>query len=130
MANPNPSPSTRFGADGVSNPSRGRQRAARDKISTAFLEALNDAFSEPNGEGGIKGLDAIKKVRDEDPATFARIYASLLPKQLEITDEDPISNLTDEQLEAYCAELERQISERAARPSIPAIVATGSQRVN
>jgi hypothetical protein len=72
MADPNPSPATRFGADGVSNPGRGRQKAARDKISTAFLEGLNEAFHEPNGEGGIKGLDAIKKVRDEDPATFAR----------------------------------------------------------
>jgi hypothetical protein len=57
MANPNPSPSTRFG---VGNPSRGRQRAARDKISTAFLEALNEAFYEPNDSGGTKGLDAIK----------------------------------------------------------------------
>jgi hypothetical protein len=129
MANPNPNPATRFGA-GQANGSRGRQKAARDKLSAAFLEALNDAFSEPNSEGGIKGLDAIKKVRDEDPATFARIYASLMPKQVEITDEDPISNLTDEQLEAYCAELERQIAERAARPSIPAIVAAGSPRVN
>jgi hypothetical protein len=127
MANPNPSPSTRFGPG---NPSRGRQRAARDKISTAFLEALNEAFHEPNDTGGCKGLDALKKVRDEDPATFARIFAALQPKQLEITDEDPISNLTDEQLEAYCAELERQIAERAGRPSIPAIVAAGSQRVN
>ena len=74
IANPNPSPSTRFGPG---NPSRGRQRAARDKISTAFLEALNEAFYELNGEGGCKGLDAIKKVRDEVPATFAQIYATL-----------------------------------------------------
>jgi hypothetical protein len=96
MANPNPNPATRFGPG---NPSRGRQRAARDKISTAFLEALNEAFYEPNNEGGTKGLDAIKKVRDEDPATFARIYATLLPKQLEIDDTSPESALTDEQLE-------------------------------
>jgi hypothetical protein len=96
MANPNPSPATRFGPG---NPSRGRQRAARDKISTAFLEALNEAFYEPNESGGCKGLDAIKKVRDEDPATFARIYATLLPKQIEIEDTSPESALTDEQLE-------------------------------
>src|ERR1700727_1313721 len=96
MANPNPSPSTRFGPG---NPSRGRQRAARDKISTAFLEALNEAFHEPNDSGGCKGLDAIKKVRDEDPATFARIYATLLPKQLEIEETSLESKLTDEELE-------------------------------
>jgi hypothetical protein len=130
MPNPNPNPATRFGA-GQANGSRGRQKAARDKISAAFLEALSDAFNEPNNEGGIKGLDALKKVRDEDPATFARIFAALQPKQVEITDEDPISHLTDEQLEAYCAELERQIAERAARTAtIPAVVAPGSQRVN
>ena len=126
--NPNPNPATRFGA-GQANGSRGRQRAARDKISAAFLEALNDTFNEPNGEGGCKGLDAIKKVRDEDPATFARIFAALMPKQVEITDEDPISTLTDEQLEAYCVELERQIAERAARtPAV--VVPIGPQRVN
>jgi hypothetical protein len=129
MANPNPNPATRFGAGQV-NGSRGRQKAARDKISAAFLEALNDTFHEPNGEGGCKGLDALKKVRDEDPATYARIFAALMPKQVEITDEDPISNLTDEQLEAYCAELERQIAERAARTATPAITAPSSRRVN
>ena len=71
MANPNPNPATRFGA-GQANASRGRQKAARDKISTAFLEALSEAFYAPNDSGGCKGLDAIKKIRDEDPATFAR----------------------------------------------------------
>jgi hypothetical protein len=61
MANPNPNPATRFGA-GQTNGSRGRQKAARDKISTAFLEALNDAFEEPNSDGtSTKGLDAVKK---------------------------------------------------------------------
>jgi hypothetical protein len=96
IANPNPSPSTRFGPG---NPSRGRQRAARDKISTEFLEALNVAFNEPNDSGGIKGLDAIKKVRDEDPATFAGIYATLLPKQFKIEDTSPEGALSNEQLE-------------------------------
>jgi hypothetical protein len=98
MANPNPNPATRFGA-GQANGSRGRQKAARDKISTAFLEALSDAFHEPNDTGGSKGLDALKKVRDEDPATFARIFATLMPKQVEIDDSTPESALSDEQVE-------------------------------
>jgi hypothetical protein len=94
-------------------------RRQRDKISAAFLEALNDTFHEPNAEGGSKGLDARKKVRDEDPATYARIFAALMSKH--------------EQLGAYCAELERQIAERAARSTpTAAIVAItpGSQRMN
>src|ERR1700722_17412167 len=127
MADPNPSPSTRFGPG---TPSRGRQRAAREKISTAFLEALNEAFHEPNDTGGCKGLDAIKKVRDEDPATFARIFATLQPKQLEIADRTPESEFSDEQLEEYYAELKLQIAERAARAATPAVTAPGSQRVN
>jgi hypothetical protein len=128
MANPNPSPSTRFGPG---NPSRGRQRAARDKISTAFLEALNEAFYEPNASGGIKGLDASKKVRDEDPATFARIYATLLPKQLEIEDTPPEGKLTDEQLE----QLERHYEAILAGRSVAGVndkdqLAPGPQTVN
>jgi hypothetical protein len=127
MANPNPSPSTRFGPG---NPSRGRQRAARDKISTAFLEALNEAFYEPNDSGGCKGLDAIKKVRDEDPATFARIYAAILPKQLEIDERAPESELSDEQLEQYYAELGARIAAKAKAAENVVPIAPGSQRVN
>jgi hypothetical protein len=63
-------------------------------------------------------------------AIIPRIFAALMPKQLEISEDDPISNLTDEQLEAYCAELERQIAERAACAATPPVIATGSQRVN
>ena len=127
MANPNPSPSTRFGPG---NPSRGRQRAARDKISTAFLEALNEAFYEPNDTGGCKGLDAIKKVRDEDPATFARIYATLLPKQLEIEDSTPESQLTDEQLSALYDEMLAQCAARAASQDEYDKPTTSAQQVN
>jgi hypothetical protein len=127
MANPNPSPSTRFGPG---NPSRGRQRAARDKISTAFLEALNEAFHEPNDSGGCKGLDAIKKVRDEDPATFARIYATLLPRQLEIEDSTPESQLTDEQLFALYDEMLAKRAARAASQDENDKPTTSAQLVN
>jgi hypothetical protein len=127
MANPNPSPSTRFGPG---NPSRGRQRAARDKISTAFLEALNEAFYEPNDSGGCKGLDAIKKVRDEDPATFARIFATLLPKQLEIDDSTPESQLSDEQLSALYDELLAQRAARAASQDENDKPTTSAQQMN
>jgi hypothetical protein len=129
MANPNPNPATRFG-DGQANGSRGRQKAARDKISAALLEALSDAFNEPNDEGGSKGLDALKKVRDEDPATYARIFCHPHAEAGRNYGRRSISNLTDEQLEAYCVELERQIAERAARAATPPVITAGSQRAN
>jgi hypothetical protein len=39
--NPNPSPETRFSTD---NPGRAKQKGARDRMSTAFLNALADDF--------------------------------------------------------------------------------------
>jgi hypothetical protein len=39
MANPNPSPATRFSAD---NPGRAKRKGARDRLSAAFLTALAD----------------------------------------------------------------------------------------
>jgi hypothetical protein len=59
LANPNPSPKTRFTSD---SPARGRQKGARDRLSSAFLIALADHFEE-HGEA------AIKEVREKDPAT-------------------------------------------------------------
>jgi hypothetical protein len=37
MANPNPSPSTRFGASEGNSP-RAKQKGARDRLSAAFLD--------------------------------------------------------------------------------------------
>ena len=111
MTNPNPSPATRFRA-GQINPSRGRQKAARDKISAAFLETLHETFNEPDGEGGTKGPEAIRKVRDTDPATYVRIIATVMPKQVEIEERPPEGQLTEEQMdemiELMKAELERR----------------------
>jgi hypothetical protein len=92
MANPNPNPATRFGADGVTNPGRGRQKAARDRFSTAFLEDLADDYA-------LYGKAVIETVRTLDPATMLRVYSTLLPKQLEIDDSTPESKLTDAELE-------------------------------
>src|SRR5262249_32236723 len=94
------------------NPSRAKQRGARDRLSAAFLEALAHTFEEASAEGGSKGLDAIRKVRDEDPATYARIFASLLPKQIEV-DDTPESRLTDNELEQLYHEM---LAKMAAKP--------------
>ncbi len=47
MANPNPSPATRFSAD---NPGRAKRKGARDRLSAAFLTALADDF-DAHGKG-------------------------------------------------------------------------------
>jgi hypothetical protein len=99
MANPNPSPETRFGVNGHTG--RAKQKGARDRLSTAFLEALTETFEEG-------GKEAVRKVRDQDPSTYVRVFAGLLSKEVEVST--PEAALTDEQLEmvyaALLAELE------------------------
>jgi hypothetical protein len=53
-------------------------------------------------------------VRDEDPATFACICATLLPKQLEIEDTTGEAALSNEQIEEYYAFLSERMQARRA----------------
>lgn len=48
-------------------------------MSALFVAAMSDDFEK-------HGVDAIKRVREEDPSTYLKVIASLIPK--EITGED------------------------------------------
>jgi hypothetical protein len=111
--NPNPSPATRFGAG---NPSRAKQKGARDRFSAAFLTDFADDYAQ-------HGKSVIETVRVNDPVAYMRIGASLLPKLLEI-DHTPESDLSDEQVEALYHEM---LARMMAKPKpLPA----PSKRVN
>jgi hypothetical protein len=84
MANPNPSPATRFKPG-----NNGRPKEARDRISRAFLTALADDFEQ-------HGVGAIVKVREEDTANYLRVAASVIPKEIEITR--PLDGMDDSEL--------------------------------
>jgi hypothetical protein len=86
MANPNPSPSTRFSSENNPAPGRGRQKGARDRMSTAFLNALADDF-EAHGKG------VVATVRKKDPSTYLRVFAGILPKEIEISR--PLDGMDD-----------------------------------
>ena len=107
MANPNPNPSTRFGAAGIGNPSRAKQKGARDRLSAAFLNDFADDYD-------AHGKTVIETVRAKDPIAYMRIAAALLPTKVEIT-ENPLDSLTDEQLDAYMEEMNNSLLERAAK---------------
>ena len=115
--NPNPSPSTRSSSEDNPARGRGRQKGARDRLSAAFLTALADTFEELNDKVGSKGLDALKKVRDEDPAVYARVVASLLPKEIEI--KRPLDELSDEELAYLIATLKERVPAPAAMMQSP-----------
>lgn len=57
----------------------GRPQGSRNKLAEKFLTVLYDDFNE-------HGEEAIQRVRENDPSTYVRTVASVIPK--EITGED------------------------------------------
>lgn len=66
---------------GQSGNPAGRPKGARQKLGEAFLDALLADFVKAVGQG--QGVDAIQKMRDTDPGAYAKMIASLLPKEIE-----------------------------------------------
>ena len=77
----------------------GRRKGARDRISTALLEAIAADFEE-------FGYEAVKIARVERPVEYLRVVASLLPKEFEITD-NRLKDIDDSELD-FLIELARQ----------------------
>jgi hypothetical protein len=73
----------------------GRPLGSRNKLGKAFMADLYAAWSE-------HGAAVIKKVREEEPAAYLKVVASILPKQLEIRD-DTFDGLSDDELAAIVA---------------------------
>lgn len=67
----------------------GKPRETRNKLTRSFLLALHTSFE-------AKGVKAIEQVIKDDPAAYLRVIASIMPKELEITNVD--KDLSDEQL--------------------------------
>lgn len=64
----------------VRNPA-GRPKGSRNKFGEAFVADFLKEWE----EGGI---EALKRVRVYDPATFIRVAASILPKEININEEN------------------------------------------
>ncbi|NGX98069.1 MAG: hypothetical protein G4V63_23550, partial [Candidatus Afipia apatlaquensis] len=73
---------------GQSGNPNGRPKGSRNKLGEDFIAALQKDF-EASGEA------AIIAVRTEKPDAYLKVIASILPRELKITNE---SELTDEQL--------------------------------
>lgn len=69
----------------------GKPVGSRNKLQGDFVRRLVDDFER-------FGIYAIARVRRHDPATYLRVVASLMPKQVEF--KDPFDELSDEQLDA------------------------------
>lgn len=73
----------------------------RNALNKKFLQALSKEFDE-------SGPEAISRVAKEDPATFIKVLAAILPKEMEI--KRPLDDMTDEQLRASVDALQRYLS--------------------
>jgi len=68
----------------------GRPKGARAKLGEDFLRALVDDFNEKDEAGNTNGIEAIKKLRAEKPSDYARVIASILPKEITGEEGGPI----------------------------------------
>lgn len=68
---------------GQSGNPAGRTKGSRNRLKEAFLRDLAEAWEK-------NGRDAIEQVIKSDPATFIRVVASLLPKEVTGEDGEPI----------------------------------------
>jgi Family of unknown function (DUF5681) len=91
---------------GVSGNPAGRPPGSRNRLQGDFLYALAEDFRE-------HGVEAIRIMRVERPAEYVKVVASLMPKELLVTQDNALTDLTDEQLEHALAKVLREKAERA-----------------
>src|SRR5262245_64134498 len=70
----------------------GRRPGQRNYLTEIALQALGDDFA-------VHGTAVIEQVRKQEPATYLKIVASLLPRQLQVERSSPLGELTDDELE-------------------------------
>ena len=80
-----PKTSTSWKPGQSGNPA-GRPKGSRDTINEAFLKDLAADWKDD-------GIEALRKAREDRPAEYCRMVASLLPKDqnLNVKNDDPVS---------------------------------------
>jgi hypothetical protein len=78
----------------------GRPKGSRHKITEDFLSAVAEDFEK-------HGKEALKTVREEDPSTYLRVVAQIIPKESELTvkADDAFVNLWQKVSSGALAEL-------------------------
>jgi hypothetical protein len=72
---------------GESGNPAGRPKGSRNKLSNAFIRHLHSDFMEHGG-------DVIARLRKQKPEVYARVIASLVPKDIDVYVEADIGTRT------------------------------------
>lgn len=83
----------------------GRKKGSRNKLSESFIKALCEDFDE-------HGADAIRLMRVETPAMYARVIASIVPKEYEIND-NRLKDIPDDELDAIIEYTRARLAKRS-----------------
>lgn len=97
------------------NSGGGRPKGARNKLGEEFIKALADDFDQ-------NGQTAIARVREERPQDYLKVIASLLPKEIKLTDE---RELSDDELNRRIRELASVLGEFIAGEGGTAVITAG-----
>lgn len=89
-------------------PMGGRPKGSRDKLQRDFLAAVSEDFAE-------HGKAAIVKCREETPAVYIKVIASLMPKEIDLESGRPLAYLSDEELIAIMDRIQENIKREEAR---------------
>ena len=89
---------------------RGRPPGSRNRLGEVFVDALCRHF-EKNGQA------AIREVFKEDPGTYLRIIARVIPAEIDVKDaaHERIDNMSDAELQAEIERLRERTEADAAR---------------
>jgi len=91
--------------------SAGRPKGIRNLLQRRFIEALAKDFDE-HGEG------IIRVVRCEEPATYLKLIASVLPRELLYENTTAMSEFTDDQVDELIAKIREHLLEQRQEVAI------------
>src|SRR5215216_5395521 len=90
---------------GQSGNAAGKPAGARNRLQADFLQALAEDFKE-------HGPGVVRIARVEKPVEYLKVVASLMPKELQIT-ENALGDMSDDDLLEYLETIRRLKAERA-----------------
>lgn len=83
---------------GQSGNPKGRPKGSKNAFCQDFVDAYHEDFKK-------NGPETIAKVRENDPATYLRVAASILPKDMNIAIEKTVRDMTDDEILEHIANL-------------------------